>query len=161
MTEPLGRCLNTRGGPWPVAKKPAPNPIEVRGRPETSRLGRGVSRVLFPQPSLWDERRRSPQASLPQVVANRASSPWRVAPPERDVGLAADGVCLAAPVARGTGALLPHRFTLTGLTRPSAFCCTIPSGYPAQPLAGILPCAARTFLWCCHQRLRPLPKTLL
>jgi hypothetical protein len=29
-------------------------------------------------------------------------------------GLAPGGVCLATPVARGAGALLPHRFTLTG-----------------------------------------------
>jgi hypothetical protein len=29
------------------------------------------------------------------------------------LGLAPGGVCLATPVARGTGALLPHRFTLT------------------------------------------------
>ncbi len=109
--------------------------------------GRGVSRVLFPQPSLWDERRRSPRASLAQVRTIRVKSPWCTTPQRRGAGLAADGVCLAASVSSGTGALLPHRFTLTGLPRPSAFCCTIPSGCPAQPLAGIMPCAARTFLW--------------
>lgn len=123
--EPLGCCLNTRGTVRRIGldvQKPTPNLIKVRGRPERSRLGRGVSRVLFPQPSLWDERHRSPQASLPQVVANRVSSPWRVAPPKQDVGLAADGVCLAAPVTRGTGALLPHRFTLTARSGARAVC---------------------------------------
>ena len=45
-------------------------------------------------------------------------------------GLAPGGVCLASPVTRGTGALLPHRFTLTwypnnclGAGRYT-FCCT-------------------------------------
>jgi hypothetical protein len=46
-------------------------------------------------------------------------------------GLAPGGVCQASPVTRGTGALLPHRFTLTGPSpvgsigrRRSALCCT-------------------------------------
>src|SRR5439155_25214864 len=56
----------------------------------------------------------------PPVPGNRASFLF---------GLAPGGVCLAPPVARGTGALLPHRFTLTlhgGIRRRerSAFCCT-------------------------------------
>ena len=45
-------------------------------------------------------------------------------------GLAPGGVCIASPVTRGTGALLPHRFTLTRKqTNPFdsgryTFCCT-------------------------------------
>ena len=46
-------------------------------------------------------------------------------------GLAPGGVCQASPVTRGTGALLPHRFTLTGPIscgrnglRRSTLCCT-------------------------------------
>ena len=45
-------------------------------------------------------------------------------------GLAPGGVCQASPVTRGTGALLPHRFTLTrNQTNPLdsgryTFCCT-------------------------------------
>lgn len=45
------------------------------------------------------------------------------------------------------GALLPHRFSFSPDKRGSLlFCGTYPSGLPAQPLAGILPCGARTFL---------------
>ena len=33
------------------------------------------------------------------------------------IGLAPDGVYLAPPVSRGTGGLLPHRFTLTPFSR--------------------------------------------
>ena len=55
---------------------------------------------------------------------------------------------------RRAGALLPHRFSFSPVAaRRSAcsrgsflFCGTNPSGRPAQPLAGILPCGARTFL---------------
>jgi len=38
--------------------------------------------------------------------------------------LAPGGVCRATPVARGAGALLPHRFTLTGRNRRSVLCGT-------------------------------------
>ena len=38
--------------------------------------------------------------------------------------LAPGGVCRATPVARGAGALLPHRFTLTDLSRRSVLCGT-------------------------------------
>ena len=55
------------------------------------------------------------------------------------------------------GALLPHRFSFSPVSRmlriaacseqgSLLFCGTDPSGRPAQPLAGILPCGARTFL---------------
>ena len=64
--------------------------------------------------------------------------------------LAPGGVCLAKPVARPAGELLPHRFTLTRWASPrgacragrSAFCCTFPglaaggrypSPCPAEP----------------------------
>ena len=47
------------------------------------------------------------------------------------LGLAPGGVCQAPDVTTGTGALLPHRFTLTApgfrQARRSAFCCTFPS----------------------------------
>ncbi len=58
---------------------------------------------------------------------------------------------------RRAGALLPHRFSFSPVSRmlriaacseqgSLLFCGTDPSGRPAQPLAGILPCGARTFL---------------
>ncbi len=65
------------------------------------------------------------------------------------LGLAPDGVYRAAPVARDAGGLLPHRFTLAcARIGPSAVCSLLhfPSGFPAWPLASILPCGVRTFL---------------
>src|SRR5690348_8837660 len=62
--------------------------------------------------------------------------------------LAPGGVCLAAPVARRTGGLLHHRFTLTArhAGRRSVLCGTDPAGCPGWLLATTLPCGARTFL---------------
>ena len=55
----------------------------------------------------------------------------REGPPRAPLfGLAPGGVCLARPVARPAGELLPHRFTLTAPpegTRRFAFCCTFPT----------------------------------
>ena len=108
--------------------------------------------------SLWDARRRAPRAVDPEIVAGRAS-PFSLS------DLAPDGVYLAARVATGTGALLPHRFTLTrvpGPEGPSFGGAETPGGLlsvaravalRAQPLAGILPCGARTFLG--RRRRRP------
>src|SRR6185369_5529392 len=70
-------------------------------------------------------------------------------------GLAPYGVCQAAEVASGAGALLPHRFTLTGRrVRPFgwklrlAVCSLLhfPSRRRAWPLASVLPFGVRTFL---------------
>ena len=63
--------------------------------------------------------------------------------------LAPGGVYRASPVARGTGALLPHRFTLTGpRERGQAVCFLLhfPSRRRASPLESTLPCGVRTFL---------------
>ena len=70
------------------------------------------------------------------------------------LGLAPSGVCRAARVTPGAGALLPHRFTLTcaGPLRrpvpPSAVCSLwhCPAGHPDWPLTSTLPCGAPTFL---------------
>lgn len=62
---------------------------------------------------------------------------------------------------RRAGALLPHRFSFSPVSRmlriaacseqgSLLFCGTDPSGRPAQPLAGILPLGARTFLMLAH-----------
>ena len=67
-------------------------------------------------------------------------------------GLAPGGVCRAARVTPGAGALLPHRFTLTCASPrrapPSAVCSLwhFPAGHPDWPLASTLPCGAPTFL---------------
>jgi hypothetical protein len=47
------------------------------------------------------------------------------------LGLAPSGVCLAAPVARHAGELLPHRFTLTSATRGGLFSVALSAGRPA------------------------------
>jgi len=79
-------------------------------------------------------------------------------------GLAPDGVYQASPVTRGTGALLPHRFTLTQLliqwNKPSAqihlfrsmsswavySLLHFPSRHRDSTLWSVLPCGVRTFL---------------
>ena len=53
---------------------------------------------------------------------------------------------------RRAGALLPHRFSFSLKRGSLLFCGTNPSGHPAQPLAGILPFGARTFLTPCGAR---------
>jgi hypothetical protein len=70
------------------------------------------------------------------------------------LGLAPGGVCPAETVTSPAGGLLHHRFTLT--TRRAgpaqldawryAFCCTLPSGHPAWPLASTVLYGVRTFL---------------
>jgi hypothetical protein len=73
--------------------------------------------------------------------------------------LASDGVCRAVALSSRAGGLLHHRFTLTCLHRRFIFCGTFhrlrtlirvvshETGLLAvQPLAGITPCDARTFL---------------
>jgi hypothetical protein len=63
---------------------------------------------------------------------------------------------------RRRGALLPHRFTLaTRASRRRSAVCSLwhfPAGHPDRPLAGTLPCGARTFLGgpCpADRRIRP------
>ncbi len=72
----------------------------------------------------------------------------RAAPPTFD--LAPSGVCRAARVTPGAGALLPHRFTLTcgAFRRPSAVCFLwhFPAGRPDWPLTSTLPYGVPTFL---------------
>src|SRR5690606_25146515 len=83
------------------------------------------------------------------------------------LGLAPGGVCRAARVAPGAGALLPHRFTLTCARRtgPSAVCSLwhFPAGRPDWPLASTLPCGVPTFLdaaGCCAAVTRPTHRLL-
>ena len=56
--------------------------------------------------------------------------------------------CLAGPVARARGALLPHPFTLAGRAKRLAVCSLLhlPQAYASQGLPGALSCGARTFL---------------
>ena len=76
-------------------------------------------------------------------------------------GLAPGGVCRAARVAPGAGALLPHRFTLACARSrmPSAVCSLwhFPAGRPDWPLASTLPYGAPTFLGE-HAQRTPSPR---
>jgi hypothetical protein len=63
------------------------------------------------------------------------------------LGLAPNGGCLAAPVARHTGGLLHHLFTLTwsGDLRRSVSV-ALSASCPARVLPGVAPYGVRTFL---------------
>ena len=129
-------------------------PAELRARSR----GRRISRVL----SLLE---RGGIISLgPPLPAASSSLPGTLiavmarAAPRPLFGLAPGGVCHAAAVARERGALLPHRFTLAcAPAGPSAVCSLLhfPSPRDARPLAGTLPCGARTFLDASEPRRDP------
>lgn len=134
------RCERSEyGGCGVGTPRPAPT-----GAERYRRTSRPVRRVLSPpeggvRPSISACRRRQALAVYPQA---RAGSPRT---PASD--LAPGGVYLAAPVTRGAGGLLPHRFTLTrpeGRAVCSLWHC--PAGRPGLPLTTTLPFGARTFL---------------
>ena len=62
------------------------------------------------------------------------------------VDLAPGGVYLAVSVTRDAGGLLHHRFTLTEPKLGGLLSVARAVALRAQPLAGTLPCGARTFL---------------
>jgi len=101
-------------------------------------------------PSIWDDRRRSSLAAyLHRRLAGRLC-PDRSRDPVL-LGLSPRGVCLAAPVARNAGALLPHPCTPCpkGFQDGTALCCTCrraDSLRHAFPLGSTVPCGVRTFL---------------
>ena len=93
------------------------------------------------------------------IYLGRSSPTASSAQPERSAGhtmallfaFAPDGACQAVALPRRWWSLTPP-FQLFPLRGPragqleSSFLRRFPSGYPARPLAGILPCGARTFL---------------
>ena len=86
------------------------------------------------RPSVWDRRCRRPRAAYLML----GGLPVGSREPAHLLGLAPNGVYLAADVTAGAGALLPHRFTLTGTALShgpwrSAFCCT----FHASPRLGV------------------------
>ena len=96
------------------------------------------------RPFISNVRRRTPQARNPNVRRATVSRSYlRLL----RMGFSKPRRC------RRAGALLPHRFSFSrrALRRGACagefpFLWHCPSGRPAQPLAGILPCGARTFL---------------
>jgi hypothetical protein len=122
------------------ACKPDPVPRAPRGAP----LGGHPSRPAVADRLVRPTRR------------HRAGSPRTPAQvPKHPLGLAPGGVYLAAPVARGAGGLLHHRFTLTP-ARTGAVCSLwhCPEGRPWLPLTTTLPCGVRTFLGDRHEFCR-------
>src|SRR3984885_11217205 len=90
----------------------------------------------------------SPGASsgLPAGSGEQPSNTCATAPWCGLLGLASGGGCLATPVTRNAGALLPHRFTLTTARVAVCFLWHFPASRPGLPLAITLLCEVRTFL---------------
>ena len=78
------------------------------------------------------------------------------------LGLAPGGVCLAAPVAGRTGALLPRRFTLAGAEAPAMrfSVALFRRVAPPRALPGTVLCGARTFLGWSRNSRRDHPARL-
>ena len=62
------------------------------------------------------------------------------------LGLAPDGVYLAAGVTAGAGALLPHPFTLTRASPGGLLSVALSTRHRVWALPSVLPCGVRTFL---------------
>src|SRR6478736_3186821 len=115
-----------------------------------------VSRILFPAAAHKQRRRGGDHPSghtVPGCLERPTRSLGRAALKRlRDrtrcglLGLASGGVCLATPVTRNAGALLPHRFTLT--TAKVAVCSLwhFPASHLGLRLAITPLCVVRTFL---------------
>src|SRR3954469_1549817 len=102
----------------------------------------------------------SPAGSSDLPAGSDGAPPNACAAPVREpLGLAPGGVYRAAPVTRGAGGLLHHRFTLTARSSREAVCSLwhFPAGRPGLPLTTTLPCGVRTFLGGGHARRRGRP----
>ena len=96
---------------------------------------------------IWDACRHTPRARNPNA---RRATAWHSYLRLLQMGFTKPRRC------RRAGALLPHRFSFSpGTPGEFSFLWHFPSGHPAQPLAGILPCGARTFLALSHAAARP------
>src|SRR3954451_5756957 len=85
-------------------------------------------------------------SGLPAGSGEQPSGACAAAPLGGILGLASGGVCLAIPVTRNAGALLPHRFTLTTVKVAVCFLWHFPASHLGLPLAITLLCEVRTFL---------------
>ena len=115
-----------------------------------------VSRILFPAAARVQRRRGGDHPSGHTVTGclKRPTRRLGRATLERLrghtscglLGLASGGVCLATPVTRNAGALLPHRFTLTTAKVAVCFLWHFPASHLGLPLAITLLREVRTFL---------------
>ena len=110
------------------------------------------------QPARWRSEPISRVLSLDDHLSSAyVAAGLTLEQPERGPGrpmaflfaLSPDGVCQAAPLpTRWCALTAPFQLFSLGASpqRESSFLWHCPSGCPARPLAGILPCGARTFL---------------
>jgi hypothetical protein len=116
-----------------------------------------VSRILFPAAAAYangggaatihlDTPSPGASSGLPAGSGEQPSNACAAAHACGLLGLASGGVCLATPVTRNAGALLPHRFTLTTAKVAVCFLWHFPASYLGLPLAITLLCEVRTFL---------------
>src|SRR5699024_12575149 len=105
---------------WERAGLSAGSCAPPRGRATTIHLGAPSPGASRGQPTDWGE-----QPSWHPCSHTVTGATFDLAP---------GGVYRAAPVTRGAGALLPHRFTLTApqRARRSAFCGTFPRVTPGR-----------------------------
>ena len=99
-------------------------------------------------------------SGLPAGSGEQPSGACAAAPPYGILGLAPGGVCLAIPVTRNAGALLPHRFTLTTARVAVYFLWHCPASHLGLPLAITLLCEVRTFLGS-SQALSPIDRQMI
>lgn len=124
---------------------------------------RSVSRILW-----WNSHPTDGHLSGASVTADldaahlQTSSGQLVCTDTRKcpLGLAPDGVYLAARVTTDAGGLLHHRFTLTDLRPAVCFLLHFPAGRPGWVLPTVLPCGVRTFLDHLRDRGRPTDSPL-
>ena len=112
---------------------------------------RPVSRILYrPEAAVTIYLRRTfpPACSgLPGGASTGMPIAEAGGQPNLLLGLAPNGVCLAVPVARNAGELLPHLFTLTADRGRRRFVSVaLSAGRPAWDFPSVLPLGVRTFL---------------
>src|SRR6266571_2132386 len=122
-----------------VIPLPARSPARAASRNRGTGNSRGTRRARC---------LRSPAPGAKRPTRELAGGPPVSAPL---FGLAPCGVCQAAPVTRGAGGLLPHRFTLTATEGwpPVAAVCFLwhfPSRHRDWVLPSAIPFGVRTFL---------------
>ena len=151
-------------------------PLKRRGgRAHTGSVHRGGGMAV----AGGDKKRRRPKRRAPWVfwvqrddkpgyvvgdhlsrpaVAGRLEQPtcdWTGRPLSR-FGLASDGVYMCPARYRAGGSLLHCPSTLTRPEPGGIFLLHCPGSRLRRPLAGILPCEARTFLTCSFRAVRPM-----
>ena len=156
---------------WKTSKAPGVEPARSSAATKKAPCGAFLVAKLFEHgPNTWGPRDtthqparwRSEPISRVLSLDDHLSSAYVAAgltleQPERGPGrpmaflfaLSPDGVCQAAPLpTRWCALTAPFQLFSLGASpqRESSFLWHCPSGRPARPLAGILPCGARTFL---------------